>query len=216
MKRNRLGFTIVEIVLATALMALVIGVAFAVFNLSNRSQTVAGAANALQAAMFFQEQFEADLRALAPVKTAPIRYQPNLPVGQTRKPRISWWVYDLANDPATADEPKMPVKPVVYSLDIPPEKKSALPQRAFDNKPASVGSSPFTSLAFDPFLGPTGPLIRVTVWVAKDVESKEPPIIHTFLARIPSSPSGGAIKFDPRVDFSDTNDAPTDQEISAE
>lgn len=214
--KRRVGFTIVEIVLATSLFALVIGVALAVFNLSNRSRTVAGAADALQAAMFFQEQFEADLRALAPVKVAPIRFQPNVAAGQPRKARISWWVYDLANDTQTATEPKMAVKPVVYSLDIPADKKSALPQRAFDNKAASVGASPFTSLAFDPYLSPTGPLIRVTVWVARDIESKEPPVVHTFLARIPSSPSGGAIKFDPRTDFADSADAPSDQEITAQ
>lgn len=215
MKRNRTGFSIVEIVFATARMAMVIGVAFTVFNFSNRSRTVAGAADALQAALIFQEHFEADLRALAQVKASPIHFEPVV-AGQPRKSRISFFVYDLANDPATNDKPQAAVKPVVYSLAIPADKKTAMPQRSFDNKFASVGASPFTSLAFDPFLGPTGPLVRVTVWVARDVENKELPVVHSFLARIPQSPSGGAIRFEPVTAFNTATDTPTDQELPSE
>ena len=210
----RRAFALAELLLATGLLALVIGVAMAVLNLSSRSRNVAGAADALQAGTFFQEQFQNDLRLLAPVKTNPIHWVPYGPASTPRKGRISFWVYDIGSDKDKVDKAQLGVKPVIYSLDVPSDKKTAFPMRSFDGKSASVGATPFTSLAFDPVMSPAGPVIRVTVWAARDPESKDNPVVHSFLARIPSGAGGSSIEFNPVADFSPPSgtgsDAPND------
>jgi hypothetical protein len=201
------AFTLVEVVITATLATVVLGAGLALFQLADRSRGVTGAAESLKTAMAIEEAVLADVRRLVTVGPAPFRYWPGRPV------RLAFYVSSsrggsAATTAGAADAAAIAVRAVRYSL----ERPGARLARESDAREHSVGTSPLTSVAFLPFLSPTGPLLRVSMTVGRDPgEPPGAPVVHAFLARVPVQRQDANLTFELISSFIDPADAPGDQ-----
>lgn len=198
----RSGFTLVEILVAATIGTVVFSSALMIYGFANRSRNVSASARALQTALLVQERVEEDLARLVQMSGAPVRFFPKDPS------RLAFVVYDAS----AGDAPGLvvPVRGVTYALDAP----GGYLVRQVERTRESVGVSPLTTIAFLPFLSPTGPLVRVTMAVGR--EKGEPPgpdIHHAFLARIPTPRPHPSIRFETRSWFVEKDDEPGHQTL---
>lgn len=190
------AFTLVEMVIVVTIGVAIFAAALMIFNFSNRSRSVTATARALQTALLIQERFQEDMGRLLPGASMPVKFDP------ARPSRISFYTYDPA---ATGD--KLVMRPVVYLHD----EATKLLMREWDARREAIGSAPLKKIEFVPFLSPTGPLIRVAMWVDREKgEPPGPPTVHAFLARIPTPRLHPALDAEMGNDFLEASDEPTD------
>ena len=176
MTRRSIGFTLIEVLLAVTLATTVLGAAWALFGLSNRSQGAAAAARAIETAALIEETVTQDLRLVISIGGSGLRAFPR----DTSKLNL------YAADPVQPWRGNVvSALAVRYYLEhAATEQNPAHLVREVDRKPHGVGASLLTSMAFSPFLGPNGVLVRVSMRIGRD--SSEPPgpvHVHTFVAR---------------------------------
>lgn len=200
----RRGFTLVEMVVGVALLLIAMSAAYAVLHLGGKSRNVTASAEGLRTALLIQERLEADLNGLVRVKNGWVHWH----TGKTN--RTAFYSYDPT---ARTQDPKaVGVRAVRWSLDAPGQYL----QREWNRKTDSVGTSPLTSIAFLPMDSPTGPMMRVTVSVGRSKDEPEgPPVVHSWLSRIPAPRGTRGLKverlsefLDPKDDTSERDDLP--------
>ena len=194
------GFTLVEILIATAIGSLVFTTAIMIFNYSGRSQGVTAAARALQTATLVEEQMTDDIHRAVLAKGGWIRYD------EDRFSSLAFY----AIDPAQVRSNPIQVKAVRYSLTDPPSYL----KREWNARVESVGVSPLTSVRFVPFRSSTGPMVRVNLWVGRDpTDPPGPPIAHTFLLRLAGTSNLPTLAMKLTADFLDAGHAPNGQKL---
>ena len=184
---RRSAFTLVEILVTVTIGVLILAATLMIFNFSNRSRNVTATARALQTALLVQERFNEDLSRLIPGSST-IKFHDKNPG------RISFWAYD----PEFTAGAEIGVRGVVYYRD----ETTGLVKREWNDRVDAVGVAPLKSLEFWPFMGPTGPLVRVNMVVSR--EKGEPPgpdTVHTFLGRIPQPRGHPSLKWKPVSGF---------------
>lgn len=93
---------------------------------------------------------------------------------------IGFWVVD----PAHVAAREIGVRAVGYRL----AAKDTLLVREYAAEESSIGPSPLTTIAFLPYAGATGPMVRVQLSVGRTKDDPPgPPVTHTFLVR-PANP----------------------------
>lgn len=194
------GFTLAEALVATSIFLGLLGAALAMWMLATRSSRVTTVAEALQAALLIEERLALDLHRMAVPTGQCVRTWPDRPG------RVAFYVFD-----ETGSSESAAVRGVVYALAGPGE----FLQRTSEGLSRSVGTMPLTTLAFTPLLSPTGPLLRVTLEVARPAtEGPGAPIIHSFLARLPSLRPAATLRWKFLSDFPSKEDAPLDPAVS--
>ena len=194
------GFTFAEIVVAAAIGVVVTGAALLVLQLGSSSRGATGAIEALAAAMLVEERIESDLRRLVALGPCPVRFWPDDPS------RLSFW----AVDPSIPPGKKLSIRAVAYARD----RASRFLVREWGEGKEHVGTSSLASIAFFPFLGPTGPAVRVSMAVDRPPgDPPGPPIAHSFLVRLPAPRHEPGVGFDLVSGFIDPADAPGDQDL---
>lgn len=184
---RRAAFTLVEILVTVTVFVVVFAAAVMIWNLSNRSRGVTATARALQTALLIQEQLADDMGRLIRAGPAPVRFS-------DKEDILSFYTVD----PVASLGQKLVVRGVAYARD----SASGYLRRTIGTSSESVGVSPLTSIAFVPFLSPTGPLLRVSLMVGR--EQGEPPgpdTAHSFLVRIPASRQHPSLKIEAATPF---------------
>lgn len=167
------GLTLVEVLIAAALGTIVLAAAWSLFHVGDRSRSATASARALQTAMLIQEHVTNDLSRMVPLGV-PFRFDPK------KTDQIGFYVID----PAETAAREIGVRAVGYRL---PGKDEHL-LREYAAEEAPVGPSPLTTIAFLPYQGATGPMVRVRLAVGRTRDDPPgPPVPHTFLVR-PANP----------------------------
>jgi len=193
---RRDGFTLLEVVVALAIGALVFAAAWAVWRLSDHSRGVSAHLRSLETALLAEAQITEDLGRLVAVRGSLVG------VDAAHADTLSLY----ALDPAYPKVAPPGVRAVFYDRD----PATGYLRRASSGAVSSVGVSPLTSLSFSPFQGPTGPLLRVTLFSGRDPgdPAAARPLVYSFLARIPCGPNLPALSFEILHDFVDPKQAP--------
>lgn len=198
--RSLHGFTLVEAVLGLSLFLVVLGGALALWRLATRSARVSSAAEGLQTALLIEERLSLDLHRVAVPAGAPVRLWREAPGA------LAFYVHadDPRPDPAA-------IQGVKYTWDGP-----GTPLRRWcAGVTASVGAMPLATVSFTPISSATGPLLRVSLGVARPAnEGAAPPVIHTFLARLPSLSSRAPVRWRFVSDLPTPEDVPRDPDIA--
>lgn len=196
----RRGFTLVEMVVVVTIGVAIFAAALMIFNFSNRSRSVTATARALQTALLIQERFCEDMGRLVPAAGSPVGFD------KKRPSRLSFWCVD-----PTHKGDRVGIRGVKYSLK---DDEPGLLMREWDGREEAVGAAPLESIAFAPFVSPTGTLVRVTMRVGR--EKGEPPgpaTAHSFLARIPAPTFHKSLKVKLLSGFLDEKDDPDKDEL---
>lgn len=176
MRRRGLGFTFIEILMGVTLSTTVLGAAWALFNLSNRSQGATAAARAVETAAIIEETIQQDMRLLISVGGHGLRFWPD------DSSKLNFYAADPTQ---TWKGNAVKTLAVRWFLEHPAtDKNPAHLMREVNRKAEAVGPSVLTSMAFQPFLSPNGVLVRVTMRIGRDSsEPAGPAHVHSFLAR---------------------------------
>ena len=195
MRRDRGGFTLVELLISVSLAVIVFGAALTIWSLSNRSRGVSSTARALQTALFIEEQIESDLGRLVQLSATPVHVDAKQPS------RLSFFAFDAE----ASRESVIAVHGVVYSLASP----GANLQREWQGQVSPVGVSPLLAITFSPFSDGSGDLVRVTVEVGREPgEPAGPPTVHSFLVRLLRTDLDPSLEVKVVTAFRDPRDAP--------
>lgn len=195
---TRRGFTLVEMIVTVTIALFVMSAALGVWMLAYRSQGATSAFHALQAALLVEERLQDDLDRLMSVHASPVRYWPKDPA------RLAFYVVD----PSARTGDKLGLRGVEYSH----ERAGAFLMRSCDGRRAPLGGLPLTSIVFTPFSTPDGSMVRVALEVAPPLDGPAgPPVVHSFLTRLPSLHRRPGVPFEILSGFSAPDSAPGDQ-----
>lgn len=186
----RRGFTIVEILVAAALMTVVFSGAWMLWSLGDRSRGVTATARALQTATLIQERLTNDIARMIS-RGAPFYFEPENEKGRT----LGFYVVDGSHAPPTGE---IRVRSVLYRL----PGDNALIEREYDARVESIGTSPLVDAQFRPFASASGPMVRVVLKVGRTRDDPAgPPYVHTFLVRPELRGASDRLPVKPLSDF---------------
>ena len=184
----RRGWTLIEVLIAAALMTVVLSGAFLLFHFSDTSRGVTRTARALQTAMIIEETLTYDLARLFSQGT-PFFYD------DKKKGTLKFYAIDPKS---TAADGTLGLQAVTYEL----EGEDKPLKRTTEGETRAIGAAPLKSVEFLPFRSVTGVMLRVNLVVGKTADDpKGEPLTHTFLARPVLSSGEQGAKFTILKDF---------------